>query len=214
MSIEHDRIGTDIAETPETAEPLPRRGGTVVGSPSPAPVGVPHGRSFGLGAYALGLALMVATYVWGLAAAHSPGLRLVGSWLTRPTSDYVQWGLHAVFFLLPIVVMALAGWLIAGRGAHLYSGSCLGRPNSFGMAFGLGVFCGGVALIVLVFLTAMHYFGTTPGQVPAPTATADYPAWALGSVFQLLLLGILAFDGSLVTGRGVQLFLGSLVGRG
>ncbi|HET6384588.1 MAG TPA: hypothetical protein VFJ58_14435 [Armatimonadota bacterium] len=177
-------------------------------------VSTPHGRLLGIGAYALGIALAVVTYAWAYSSGFTGSAGPAGAMLTASTAVYSHWAVQRLLFILVILLMSFAGWLIAGRGAQLYLGAKSGNQAIPGALIGAIVFCGGIGLVVLVFLTARHYFGAGPDQVPAPSAnptvSTNYIAWMLGGVYQILLLGVMALSGSLIAGRGIVLFLGSI----
>jgi hypothetical protein len=165
-------------------------------------------------AFALGTVLALLTYLSAFSAFQAGVAKLQGRGFQPPTT-YADWGMQLGFKFLALIVMAVAGWVIAGRGAQLHAAGCVARSDSMGKAIGILVFCGGIGLVTLVFLNTSHYFATT--VIPKPAngtgASPDYAAWAIGGLIQIILLGIMAFIGSLVTGRGVQLFLGSFSTR-
>ena len=178
--------------------------------------GMLHARAIGICAYTAGIALMVLAYVWALSAF--PTIQMAPPLASAPiaiqsTPVYADWGLRHGFFLLFILLMTLVGWIIAGRGAQLFSAGCTARSVDTGKVCGLIVFLGGVALVALVFVTASHYFGAAPADVPVPAAhgvtTPDYIGWAASWIVRILILAVMALNGSLAAGRGVQLFLGS-----
>ncbi len=181
------------------------------------PAGAPHARTLGMMSYGLGIVLSVLSYLWAttaLQSAKTPLPRLGGF---QPVPFYATWGIKGILFLLAMLLMTLVGWLIAGRGTQLFSAGCLVQSDTLGKIIGLLTFCGGIAMVVVVFMNVAHYFGTDPSLVPTPPTIGgvppDYAAWALNELFKILQLALLALNGSLVAGRGVQLFLASFSHR-
>ena len=92
------------------------------------------------------------------------------------------------------------------------------RTNDLaGRIIGMIVFIGGIAVLVFVFLMALDFFTTAEiGIVPTPTAGPDQPAATdLGSltirlIVQIGLLVVMTIIGSLIAGRGIQLYFAAL----
>lgn len=190
------------------------------GLPSAAavpPAGTPHARTLGMMSYGLGIVLSVLSYLWATTASQSARTPLASLGGFQPVPFYANWGIRGILFLLAMLLMTLVGWLVAGRGTQLFSAGCLVQSDTLGKIIGLLTFCGGIAMVVVVFMNVAHYFGTEPSLVPTPPPVGavppDYAAWALNGLFQILQLALMALNGSLVAGRGVQLFLASFSNR-
>ncbi len=87
------------------------------------------------------------------------------------------------------------------------------RPDLSGRILGFAVFLVGVALLCLVFSTAWSLFhAPVPGlELPVKPGAAAPPAAGIGIaltafVRQLLLLVVMILAGSLVAGKGIQLY--------
>ncbi len=89
------------------------------------------------------------------------------------------------------------------------------HPDASGRLLALLVFLAGVAILVFVFLTALHLFqspvpGLEPLQVPgaAPPPAANIGTALVDFVRRLLLLGVMTLIGSLLASRGAHLYFG------
>jgi hypothetical protein len=87
------------------------------------------------------------------------------------------------------------------------------RNGILARVVGLIVFLAGVAILSLVFFRAHHLFSTPPPGFTANHAgqgltTSGLSEAALTLVAQIGLLFIMTLVGSLMAGRGVQLYLG------
>lgn len=87
------------------------------------------------------------------------------------------------------------------------------RGDLFGRILGAVVFLGGIAVLVFVFLTAYSFFTTQASEIKLPppggppgTATAHLGRSAITLFAQILSLALMALVGSLVAGRGIQLY--------
>ena len=79
------------------------------------------------------------------------------------------------------------------------------------------VFVIGIAMLVFVFVTALHLFQSpVPGLEPLQTPGAPPPAAAnigvslAGFVRELLLLGVMTLAGSLLANKGAHLYFSSV----
>ncbi len=85
------------------------------------------------------------------------------------------------------------------------------QGSALGGLLGLLVFAGGVILLLATFQMAMTMFNTPPekalGLVPGkgldPNTTG---ANAIGILYRILLLVVMAIIGSLIANRGIQMF--------
>ncbi len=91
------------------------------------------------------------------------------------------------------------------------------RADLTGRLIALLVFLAGIAILVFVFVTALHLFQSpVPGLEPlqAPGA-APPPAVNIGTSLaafarQLLLLGVMTLAGSLLANKGAHLYLSTV----
>lgn len=90
------------------------------------------------------------------------------------------------------------------------------RHDLFGRILGIVVFLGGIGVLAFVFLTAFHFFNSPIGHLQtsaepksAIPATAQLGTSALRLLVQIALLVVMAIVGSLIAGRGVQLYFAS-----
>ena len=172
-----------------------------------------HARLIGMLSFGLGVGLTDLAFFWALDRVHSRTWEVSASPGTLSVSLYSGWGAHQLVFLLFLLLITFAGWLIAGLGAKFFSGGAAHVSHGPGMAIGAIVFAGGIGLVILVFLTAQSYFAASGAQVPIPAAggpAPDYIGWGLNGLLRLLLLALMALNGALIAGRGAQMFLGTL----
>jgi hypothetical protein len=90
------------------------------------------------------------------------------------------------------------------------------RHDLLGRILGIIVFLGGVAALALVFMTAFHFFNSPLGEIKPPTHTPSTvaPATQLGNsalnmLIRIGLLIVMTIAGSLIAGRGVQMYFAS-----
>ncbi len=90
------------------------------------------------------------------------------------------------------------------------------RHDLFGRILGIAVFLGGIGVLAFVFLTAFHFFNSPMGHLqahPQPgssiPATAQLGSSALRLLVQIALLIVMTIVGSLIAGRGVQMYFAS-----
>jgi len=84
------------------------------------------------------------------------------------------------------------------------------KRDPLGTLVGLLTFAGGVALLLFTFRLALDMFGTPPAQAlnlekGKPLDVNATGAAAGGIIIRILLLLVMAFVGSLIANRGVQL---------
>ena len=91
------------------------------------------------------------------------------------------------------------------------------RTDLTGRLVALLVFLAGIAILVFVFVTALHLFQSpVPGLEPLQTAGAPPPpAVNIGTSLaafarQLLLLGVMTLAGSLLANKGAHLYLSTV----
>ena len=91
------------------------------------------------------------------------------------------------------------------------------RPDLTGRLVALLVFLAGIAILVFVFVAALHLFQSpvpgleplqTPGAAPPPAANIGMSLAAF--VRQLLLLGLMTLAGSLLANKGAHLYLSTV----
>lgn len=90
------------------------------------------------------------------------------------------------------------------------------RHDLLGRILGILVFLGGVAALALVFSVAYNYFNSPMGQIkpPTPGGSSLPPATQLGNsalvmLIRIALLIVMTLAGSLIAGRGVQMYFAS-----
>ncbi len=91
------------------------------------------------------------------------------------------------------------------------------RTDLTGRLVALLVFLAGIAILVFVFVTALHLFQSpVPGLEPLQTSGAPPPPAAnIGTSLaafarQLLLLGVMTLAGSLLANKGAHLYLSTV----
>ncbi len=91
------------------------------------------------------------------------------------------------------------------------------RADLTGRLLALLVFLAGIAILVFVFVTALHLFQSpvpgleplqTPGATPPPAANIGTSLAAF--LRQLLLLGVMTLAGSLLANKGAHLYLSTV----
>ena len=91
------------------------------------------------------------------------------------------------------------------------------RADLTGRLVALLVFLAGIAILVFVFVTALHLFQSpvpgleplqTPGAAPPPAANIGTSLAAF--LRQLLLLGLMTLAGSLLANKGAHLYLNTV----
>ena len=91
----------------------------------------------------------------------------------------------------------------------------MSRNDTAGRVVGMVVFLGGIALLVFVAVTAYIFFSSpTAGIIPTPAkpgvpATAQLGASAMRLILQIMMLILIAVVGSMLSGRGIQLYFAS-----
>ncbi|MGC8863705.1 MAG: hypothetical protein ACP5R5_13150 [Armatimonadota bacterium] len=91
------------------------------------------------------------------------------------------------------------------------------KGDLVGRVVGIVVFLGGIGLLAFVFATAYSWFSTPSAALPtsaSPASTAPATAQlgrsALGILERIALLIVMTIVGSLLAGRGVQLYFASI----
>jgi hypothetical protein len=90
------------------------------------------------------------------------------------------------------------------------------RHDLVGRILGILVFLGGIAALALVFMIAYHYFNSPLGELKPPLRAPSTvpPATQLGKsalamLIRIGLLIVMTIAGSLIAGRGVQMYFAS-----
>lgn len=91
------------------------------------------------------------------------------------------------------------------------------RHDLIGRILGIIVFLGGIAVLAFVFMTAYHFFQSPLGEIKPPVqgTSATSPATdqlgrsALSVLIRIALLIVMTIVGSLIAGRGVQMYFAS-----
>jgi len=91
------------------------------------------------------------------------------------------------------------------------------RGDLIGRVIGIVVFLGGIGLLAFVFATAYAWFSTPSAALPTSAspgssgpATAQLGKSALDILERIGLLVVMTIVGSLLAGRGVQLYFASV----
>lgn len=91
------------------------------------------------------------------------------------------------------------------------------KHDLFGRILGIIVFLGGIGVLAFVFMTAYHFFNSPLGEIrpPAQMAADAAPAAELGQsalrvLIRIALLIVMTIVGSLIAGRGVQMYFASI----
>ncbi len=87
------------------------------------------------------------------------------------------------------------------------------RHDLLGRILGIIVFLGGIAALALVFTIAHRFFNSPMGEIKAPVqaastvpAAAQLGSSALTMLIRIGLLIVMTIAGSLIAGRGVQMY--------
>lgn len=89
------------------------------------------------------------------------------------------------------------------------------RHDLVGRILGILVFLGGIAALALVFMIAYNYFNSPLGELKPPVRTQTVPPAAqlgksaLAMLIRIGLLIVMTIAGSLIAGRGVQMYFAS-----
>jgi len=90
------------------------------------------------------------------------------------------------------------------------------RHDLLGRVLGIIVFLGGIGVLAFVFVTAYHFFNSPLGEIKPPThapsavpATTQLGSSALSLFIRIALLVVMTIVGSLIAGRGAQMYFAS-----